>query len=158
MTKPDNLIHDEAHLRVLPDGTIIRWERIPGDRTSEAVAFVRREMPIHDTDCLDDRCRCTPVVWISPGGWAPQTPASAGVTYPATVVHWGEVGREAYTGAELPTVVETLAHGGTWAREKALECAVALTAREYTCNDDVEVAVLPIAEVFARWLDGNEQP
>lgn len=116
-------IPDAAHLRTLPDGTIISWLRVPGDRTSEAVAFVRREV-------------------------------SSGV----------------------------LDHGGTWAREKALECAsrvntgrggpaaitlaMASEFQDYLEADDeepgteivqvtVDVTVPPLGEVRVRYSDGR---
>jgi hypothetical protein len=63
-----------SEIESLPDGSIITWLRIPGDDTSEAVAFVRHE---------DD------VTWISPGGWEPMSIEDAGITYPARVVSWG---------------------------------------------------------------------
>lgn len=68
-------IPDAAHLRTLPDGTIISWLRVPGDRTSsEAVAFVRREVSNGSGFPQVD-------VWISPGGWDPQTIESAGCRF-----------------------------------------------------------------------------
>lgn len=97
-------IPDAAHLRTLPDGTIISWLRIIGDPTSEAVAFVRREV-------TNESGFPTVDVWISPGGWDPQTIESAGVTFPAHVVRLGEFNPEHYLGAELPLLSETLANG-----------------------------------------------
>ena len=143
-------IPDAAHLRTLPDGTIISWLRVPGDRTSEAVAFVRREVSNESGFPQVD-------VWISPGGWDPQTIESAGVSFPAHVVQFGEFNLEHYLGAELPLLSETLAsgvldHGGTWAREKALECST-----RYFANGRADAsAILGLAEQFEAWLDRDE--
>jgi len=131
MTALGTVIHDEHHLRVVPDGTIISWLRIPGDPTSEAVAFVRREVAYPTPEYAAAHPRDTKpevTVWISPGGWDPQTIASAGVTFPCQVVRWGDVSTELITPPEAPLLAETLVHGGTWHREKALECAVRLFA------------------------------
>lgn len=154
-------IQDEAHLRTLPDGTIISWLRIPSDRTSEAVAFVRREVedlgPCGPYDASGVDCGQRVTVWISPGGWDPQTPQSAGVTYPAQVVRFGEFNPEHYLGAELPMLGETLAsgvldHGGTWAREKALECATRAWAGMSAVRDR-NGAIVETAKVFEQYLD-----
>lgn len=143
-------IPDAAHLRTLPDGSIISWLRIPGDRTSEAVAFVRREVTTESGLPQVD-------VWISPGGWDPQTIESAGVTFPAHVVRFGEFNPEHYLGAELPLLSETLAsgvldHGGTWAREKALECASRAWAGMSAIRDR-DGAILDTARRFEAYLD-----
>lgn len=171
-------VADEAHLRTLPDGTIITWLRIPGDPTSEAVGFVRREVTYNDSTMGET------TVWITPGGWNPHTPESAGVTYPATIVRLGAFDPEHYLGAEIPLLTDTLAacvHGGTWPREKALECAaqvysgqgraddVLAAAREfedYLDPDDpgagteivcvlLDTAVVPYGEVHVRYRDGR---
>lgn len=138
-------VHDEKHLGALPDGTIITWLRIPSDPTSEAVAFVHREV-----DPGQRGRGVESVIWVSPGGWQPMTPDEAGVTYPATVVRFGEIQAEHYLGTELETLGETLVecnHGGTWAREKALEAAVILYAGY------PEKFSLDTAEHFEHWLD-----
>jgi hypothetical protein len=143
-------IRDEGHLRTLPDGTIISWLRIPGDVTSEAVAFVRREVTTESGFPQVD-------VWISPGGWDPQTIQSAGVTFPCQVVRFGEYRAEHYLGSELLPFAETLAsgvldHGGTWAREKALECA----ARVNTGRGGPAAITLALASEFEDYLDPDE--
>ncbi|ACF05059.1 hypothetical protein Nigel_56 [Mycobacterium phage Nigel] len=143
-------IPDAAHLRTLPDGTIISWLRITGDPTSEAVAFVRREV-------TNESGFPTVDVWISPGGWDPQTIESAGVTFPAHVVRLGEFNPEHYLGAEIPLLSETLAsgvldHGGTWAREKALECASRVWAGMSAIRDR-DGAILDTARKFEDYLD-----
>lgn len=149
MTAIGTVIHDEAHLRVVPDGTVVSWYRIPGDRTSEAVAFVRREV-----DYYDDGTRRVDV-WLSPGGWEPMTVEQAGITYPAHVVRWGEVSIDAYTAPEMPVAFETLASGGTYPRDHALECA----ARMYSGLGAVRYvpeaieAVLQVADAFVEWLN-----
>lgn len=143
-------IRDAAHLKVCPDGTIISWLRIPGDRTSEAVAFVRRE--------LDPAEGVT--TWVSPGGWEPQTIESAGVTFPCQVVRFGEFNPDHYLGAELPVLSETLGeiNGGTWAREKALECATRLYAGALAGGSGIQIAeVIKDAGRFEDWLDRDDE-
>lgn len=140
-------VSDEAHLRTLPDGTIITWVRIPGDPTSEAVGFVRREVsgPIA-------------TVWITPGGWNPHTPESAGVTYPATIVRMGAFNPEHYLGEEIPLLTETLSacvHGGTWPREKALECATLAWQNTSVSTSRVE-KILETARKFEDYLDPDD--
>ncbi len=147
-------IIDAAHLAVVPDGTIITWLRIPGDHTSEAVAFVRREVDHYD----DGTPRVE--VWISPGGWEPQTIESAGVNFPCRVVRWGELASQVVLGGEVPALAETLDSGGTWARQAALDAAArvaagnAVNARDWVAAD----AVLIDAETFLSWLDPDADP
>lgn len=142
-------IADAAHLAVVPDGTIISWLRIPGDTTSEAVAFVRREswrIPATEETGVD--------VWISPGGWDPQTIEDAGVNFPATVIRWGDVAVEPLTGAEIPTLMETLDSGGTWARQAALDAAARVfTGTGATYPRTTVEDVLGTAERLQEWLN-----
>jgi hypothetical protein len=158
-------IVDEQHLRVVPDGTIISWLRIPGDPTSEAVAFVRREVETY-ADCHGTNpptlgpTKQRVHVWISPGGWDPQTIASAGVNFPCQVVRWGDVSHELIAGAEVPTLMETLDSGGTWARETALKAAVELFSGEAISwvlprngEGPYLQPLLDVAERFEDWLD-----
>jgi hypothetical protein len=148
-------IRDAAHLKVVPDGTVISWLRIPGDHTSEAVAFVRRE-----TDPETGK----PVIWITPGGWSPHTIESAGVTFPCSVVRWGEFHLDTLPASELPMLTETIeecVHGGTWAREKALECAARVyQGRGFTsggeARDGLGLLILSLAGVFEAYLDPPE--
>lgn len=144
-------IPDEAHLRTLPDGTIISWLRIIGDNTSEAVAFVRREV-------TNESGFPTVDVWISPGGWDPQTIESAGVTFPAHVVRLGEFNPEHYLGAEIPLLTETLASGvldsgGTWAR--AFEAYLDPEPDAVDPDDEPELDQAPslgeMADVLRGW-------
>ncbi|QPX62172.1 hypothetical protein PBI_INDLOVU_57 [Mycobacterium phage Indlovu] len=153
MSAPGGMIRDARHLRTLPDGTIISWLRIPGDPTSEAVAFVRREVDPQQGV----------VVWISPGGWSPHTIEEAGVTFPCEVIRLGDFHPDQYPAAEeLPVLTEALAecaHGGTWSREKALECA----SRVYQglgvpLGMEAENIVLGVADRFADWLDRELVP
>ncbi|AHB79375.1 hypothetical protein JAMAL_55 [Mycobacterium phage JAMaL] len=144
----DAYIRDEPHLRTLPDGSIISWLRIAGDRTSEAVAFVRREVTTESGLPQVD-------VWISPGGWDPMSIAQAGVTFPCQVVRVGEYHHDQYLGAELPMLSETLSsctHGGTWAREKALECASRAWAGMSAIRDR-DGAIIDTARAFEAYLD-----
>ncbi len=73
------IVSSRTGLTNVPDGTIITWLRIPGDSTSEAVAFVRHE---DDYDTPTAHGGAVRTTWVSPGGWAPQSPEDAGVTYP----------------------------------------------------------------------------
>ncbi|AGT12794.1 hypothetical protein PHELEMICH_57 [Mycobacterium phage Phelemich] len=156
-----------AELETVPDGTVISWLRIPGDHTSEAVAFVRQE--IEQRPCAWSPADGRPinfaetrVTWISPGGWDPMSVEDAGVTFPATVIRWGEV-----TISEQPSpgidhlFSGVLDHGGTWSRETALRAAVELFSAP-----DATMWVLPrngegpnlapllqVAEDFQAWLD-----
>jgi len=160
-------VTDQAHLEALPDGSIISWLRIPGDETSRAIAFVRAElrpMP-HDAE-HDER-----VVWISPGGYSPQTPESAGVTYPAQVIIFGHFRPEDYpSGTEIPVpqlsppgllcstdraetefLSRALVSGGTWAREAALAAAAHLwSGQTIRAHADTVIAT---AEKFEKWLE-----
>jgi hypothetical protein len=164
MTALGTVIHDEHHLRVVPDGTIISWLRIPGDPTSEAVAFVRREVAYPTTEYAAAHPRDTKpevTVWISPGGWDPHTIEQAGVTFPCQVVRWGDVSTELITPPEAPLLAETLVSGGTWHREKALECAVRLFSAEAAIHWIVPrngdgpyfTPLLDAAATFEAWLD-----
>ncbi|QGH75307.1 hypothetical protein I5G61_gp59 [Mycobacterium phage Quesadilla] len=166
MSTPSGMIRDERHLATLPDGTIISWQRIVGDPTSEAVAFIRRE--IEDGHA---------VVWVSPGGWSPHTIEEAGVTFPAQVIRLGTFNPDHYLPSELPVLGEALAEvtGGTWGREKALECAARLFAGTAPVPFEVEgrimvkaseaefekwlsQCVLRAAENFETWLDREVVP
>jgi len=155
VSTPSGMIRDSRHLRTLPDGTIISWLRIPGDATSEAVAFVRREVDPEQGV----------VVWISPGGWSPHTIEDAGVTFPCEVIRLGAFHPDQYPAAEeLPVLTEALAevgeiHGGTWAREAALAAA----ARVYQglgipLGLEASSIVLATAEHFEDWLDRDVAP
>ena len=149
MTGAAGQIRDEAHLKVVPDGTVISWLRIPTDRTSEAVAFIRRERdPAEGV-----------TVWVSPGGWDPMTIEQAGVTFPCQVIRWGEFNMELPVN-DVPTLIETLETGGTWAREKALECASRVFRAQglepgYSTAELADL-VTSTAEVFEKWLDRDE--
>ena len=138
-------VTNRAELEALPDGTIVTWLRIPGDPTSEAVAFVRHEdewIPASDPERDGTTCRTT---WVSPGGWHPLSPEEAGVSYPCL----------AFTDP-MPTApidVLTLDQGGTWSREKALEAA----SRVYQgcgmeADNVLHEGITALAETFDDWL------
>lgn len=153
-------ITDQAHLEKLPDGTIISWRRIPGDPTSQAVAFIHHEVQgkpgvmgsVSNPDALET------VTWISPGGWQPMTICEAGITYPVTVIRPGGTdtrstewpGGDSELSGFVP-MMESMT-GGTWAREKALEYATQWTLSEANTLQNVTM-VLAIAEQFEAWLD-----
>ncbi|QHB37794.1 hypothetical protein I5G63_gp053 [Mycobacterium phage Imvubu] len=145
----DRVLVDEHHLAVVPDGTIITWRRIVGDPTSEAVAFVRREVDRYD----DGSPRVD--VWISPGGWDPMTIEQAGVTYPAHVIRWGDVSTELLVGDEVPALVETLDRGGAYNRASALDAAARVAAgNAVNSRDWVDAeAVLIDADRYLEWLN-----
>lgn len=158
------VLPDQAAIEALPDGTTITWERIPGDATSRAIAFVHRGVD-PDSEMDADGYRDM-VTWISPGGWDPKSPEDAGINYPVHVVVYGDLTEWLFDGGAPtaqsfmpdppPLEFGTLLSGGTYPRDEALRNAVALVAREYRREDDVEAAVLPIADVFAAWLAGDQ--
>lgn len=154
---------DQSAIEAAPNGTIISWVRIPGDITSEAIAFIRQQdewTPASDPERDGETRRVT---WISPGGWDPMTIDQAGIRYPAHVIRWGEVddyqekfnviqtqADGQWTWPEPPAMMPLT--GGTWAREKALECATQWTLSEANTLHNVGT-VLAIAERFEAWLD-----
>lgn len=82
-----NILCDESDVADLPDGSIISWFRIEGDRTSEAIALV------HTQDGT---------TWVSPGGWEP-LPLSAIENYPVELIRLGESLGVPYLSATLET-------------------------------------------------------
>lgn len=87
-------LHD---IENLPDGSIVGWQRIDGDATSEAVGIIRREND--PTDGV--------TTWVTPGGWEPM-PLDV-ITLPAWLIRYGpedgkgeEVGVPIREGFELP--------------------------------------------------------
>ncbi|UXE04432.1 hypothetical protein SEA_FUNSIZED_61 [Mycobacterium phage Funsized] len=152
---PTSHITDEHHLAVVPDGTIITWLRIPGDRTSEAVAFVRREV---DYDSPTPHGGPTVTVWISPGGWDPQTIESAGVNFPCRVVRWGNLASQIVLGEEVPALVETLETGGAYNRAAALDAAARVRAGDaVNARDWVSASqITDLADELLVWL--NKDP
>lgn len=54
----------------LPDGTLLRWRCVPGDPTSDAIAFLRK---VEHERGGDQGGVTTTEIWISPGnGWEPE--------------------------------------------------------------------------------------
>lgn len=156
-------VDTQEQLEALPDGTIISWRRIPGDETSRALAFVRVEVVTDQSFAYDVGER---IVWISPGGWAPQTPESAEITYPVEVIRLGEFRPEGLVAEQMraeyftamanavdvpPPATFDLLHGGTWARETALKAAVHLYGPDSVLPQLDHV--LATAEAFEAWLD-----
>lgn len=169
----------------VPDGTIIRWLRIPGDETSEVVAFVRHETEnVPRSEHLGDSSRMSrDVMWISPGGWQAMTLEDAGVTYPAEVLRWGSAASVADARAKFDQIqadqkfsawpehpeafcstpgminLDTLT-GGTWARETALNAAAVVMAGEASNASNWINAkqVTDMAEAFEEWLDHEPDP
>lgn len=163
-------ITDQAHLEQLPDGTIISWRRIPGDPTSQAVAFVCVQAEWTPASDPERDGTTERIVWISPGGWQPMTIDDAGITYPVTVITpcgtddyqekfdaiqyqamsaWPTKPEDEFA---LMTMQMADSKGGTWAREKALECATQWTLSDLNSPGGVP-DVLAIAEQFEAWLD-----
>lgn len=155
-------ITSAAELARVPDGTVISWLRIPGDHTSEAVAFVRHETEqrtdldgrpmAFGTEAPGELPGMMTTVWISPGGWDPMSIEDAGVNFPATVIRWGEVTVSEEPLGYLPAL--TLDSGGTWAREKALEAAARLFTGAGVHVDD---SVLRVADRFVGWLKRDDE-
>lgn len=145
----DAYIHDEHHLAVAPDGTVISWLRIPGDPTSEAVAFVRREVD-YDNPTVHGGPHAT--VWISPGGWDPMTIEQAGVTFPAHVIRWGDVSTTLIRADEAPALVETLDSGGAYQRVAALDAAARAYQGMTVMSGKREDKIIGVAETFLDWL------
>ena len=165
-TGPRAFITSAADLETVPDGTVISWLRIPGDHTSEAVAFVRREV-----ENMGEGVRgLRHVTWISPGGWQPMSVADAGVTFPCQVIRWGEVPASApepplptgdlfadigMDAPQLPVYAVPGMNGGTWSRQAALDAA----ARSWSgVGAGVAKAerVIDTAEKLLEWLDGKD--
>lgn len=162
-------VDTQAQLEALPDGTIISWLRIPGDETSRALAFVRVEVVTDQSFAYDVGER---IVWISPGGWAPQTPESAEITYPVEVIRLGEFRPEGLVAEQMraeyftamanavdvpPPATFDLLHGGTWARETALKAAVRVfqglgLTPGYT-TEEFAALVTSTSEVFEAHLN-----
>ena len=157
-------LNGEGDLYALEDGTIISWLRVPGDETSAALAFVHQEI---DPD-IDSH---EPVLWVSPGGWSPQSPEQAGVTYPAMAL--GTIKDIIGTSRDFRAIVNnvypvhcdvpdhaapvqtlTLDAGGTWPREAALDAAVRYWQGVTATVGKREEArqVLATADVFVDWL------
>ncbi|AEN79576.1 hypothetical protein SEA_BOYLE_59 [Mycobacterium phage Boyle] len=139
------IVLTQADLEQLPDGTLITWNRIQGDPTSKAVAFVNVEY-----DDQGDR-----VVWLSPGGWEPMTPERAGITYPCHVVVLGTLDAFLASGAVglspeafTPDPVDPVISGGTYPRDVALQAA----AQVYAGTGESDTTVLGTAQVYADWL------
>lgn len=175
-----DLWSDEG-IESLPDGSLITWLRIEGDETSRAVAFVRAQYePTGDVPPYSTQ-RVTwisPGGW-SPMSIRhaevsyPAHVISLGDIDLGDATHndpVNEVGAavgpdpeqltppDGYT-CEMPSPSEynraltsyTLESGGTWAREKALECAARVFAG--TGYGAPAKHVLDKAEEFEQWLD-----
>ena len=146
-------VYNEASLAHVPDGSIIEWERIVGDHTSTAVAYIHREV---QTDADGRTIAEGPVTWISPGGWQPMTVEEAGITYPVRVIRLGDDTPTHATGylPELPVPpveVGTLLSGGTYPRDKALECAARAWAGMSAIRDR-DGEIIKTAARFEEWL------
>jgi hypothetical protein len=148
-------IHNAEVLKRVPDGTIISWLRVPGDRTSAAVAFVRRQIDYADGDPANG---LTTVTWISPGN-SDDYPAveDAGINYPAEVVRWGDVAppldpMPAWPEpSALSPLLPMIGGGVSSARQIALECAARYSGPSIPPFDSD--SVLAVAEEFEKWLD-----
>lgn len=153
------IVNNRKQLEDLADGTIITWLRIPGDRTSEAVAFVRVELEYDDGPAGPTATGAAHrVVWISPGGWDPQTIESAGVTFPVVAFtdpsHYDELSAPELLTMPDPPQFQELITGGTWPREAALQAA----ARVFQGDGPHADRVLGLADKFVQWLDPEWEP
>lgn len=143
------IINNRAELEALDDGTIITWLRIPGDRTSEAVAFIRKQREWSEetpADPLEPRA-IVEVTWISPGGWSPMAIEAAGINFP--VVAFTDPSR--YDELDVPTLDYG---GGTWPREAALAAAARIFQGLGMEGRSSRVAgyVTDTADIFVDWL------
>jgi hypothetical protein len=141
------IVNSAAELEQLPDGTIITWLRIPGDRTSEAVAFVRAEY-----ESMGPGVRgLQRVTWISPGGWDPKSVEDAGVTFPCVAF----TDPSPYAEAEAQVETFPVITGGTWPREAALEAAAQVyqgTGMDGLMTDDLAGNITQLADRLVTWL------
>lgn len=131
-------------LSVLPDGTIISWLRIPGDPTSRAIAFLRRDV---DPETGDD------LHWITPGGWEPMSPAQAAMTYPVSIVRIPGIDN---APADATEWVETEGYAAQIAadtRRACLQMAVRWTAPLNAARNSAFTGTLfDVAEAFAGYI------
>ncbi|QDF17583.1 hypothetical protein SEA_YAGO84_51 [Gordonia phage Yago84] len=88
-----------------PDGSLVVWQRIPGDGTSTAVAFLHHQTTM-STDPDDDSTPET-IHWLSPGGWHPQDPAEVIKVWPVQVLI-ERPAQDGEAGGELPSSLEPL--------------------------------------------------
>ncbi|URM86151.1 hypothetical protein SEA_BIGGITYBASS_51 [Gordonia phage BiggityBass] len=84
-------------LLTFPDGSLVCWQRIPGDLTSTAVAFLHTER-VGDAEVVH---------WLSPGGWDPQNPAEVIEVWPVQVLI-ERPAEDGEAGGELPSSIEPL--------------------------------------------------
>ncbi|AHZ95321.1 hypothetical protein HL05_gp061 [Mycobacterium phage Manad] len=146
-------IWDKDHLESLPDGTIIEWQRIVGDETSTAVAYVRSEVEgaeTHAIACKFNECLCERVVWISPGGWQPLTPEQAGINYPARVVRIGPGNDDRVVTPSTPHAQPPVS-----VRMAALDAASRVRAGDAINSRVSADLVTELADKFVTWLQGG---
>lgn len=135
-------------LSVLPDGTIISWLRIPGDPTSRAIAFLRRDV---DPETGDD------LHWISPGGWEPMSPAQAAVTYPVTIIRIPGIDNAPANAAEWVMTDDYAAQISADTRRACLQMAVKWTAPMNAASGAASTSQLfAVAETFANYIRTGE--
>lgn len=127
-----------SDLAALPDGSIVRWLRIEGDQTSEAVGILHRQ----DGE-----------TWVSPGGWDPMTINV--ITAPATVIRYGPHDGETATdeisgevGHHLGPVFPPRTDADY--RDRALTLAVRAAA-----NVTGGISFVSIAREFETYLRGD---
>ena len=168
-------LNGEGDLFALADGTVIVWERIPGDETSTAIAFFHSESNPSEPDS-------DPVLWISPGGWSPVSPTQAGINYPALAlgtIHeiWAAllirdvpIGPASEPEPDDPDTADaeylramlsdpqplTAYSGGSWpsVRVEALHAA----SRWLQPTPCRIVDVLTAADEFVAWIEGDREP
>lgn len=143
----------EGDLFALADGTVIVWNRIEGDDTSKAVAFVHSET-------TDDLGFPEPVVlWVSPGGWMPMSPTGADIRYPAMALGTVDelaagIGTPPLDDALLPlmAVPGGMATSAIDLRVEALKAAAQVwsgaTVKPFRGSD-----VMGTADEFLAWLE-----
>lgn len=150
-------IYAYTELDSLEDGTVIVWERIPGDNTSLAIAFVHQV--IEDTGETSSAADLRTVTWVSPGGWQPMEPQDAGINYPCMalgtvheLIAWAPVDPSQIPVYAVPDPWPTVS-GGTWGRDTALAAASRVCGGRAADGQPVSGGhVLNMAETFLRWL------
>lgn len=136
-------VYNADQLASLPDNSLIMWEAVPGDPTSETVAFLRRE---HHPPLSNPVPIPPPTLWVTPGALGePLAPTDAGVTYPARVMRYG--GLDGTLDGVLPAPVLTTTDTFDIAAT-ALECAVSYHAGDVRSPE----SVIAVASEFADWL------
>lgn len=153
-------LDDLDKIAALPDGTLITWLPVHDDPSSEACAYVRKN--ITDINPGGATPATLTDVWIAPGnGWEPE--GLNVLVLPVKVILLGTLairaddyipplqtlsGAYEIRDAELGTIDFA---GGTYPRDVALQAAAAAFAGNQHLSAQL---IVNFAETFARWLTG----